>query len=210
MTDPVRPRLSPGHRAGRTRLMTLVVLAAVSGVSGCAVPSSPSASPSTSLSPQPTRSGSTEPSAAPSAAPSASPPVQSRPAVAVTAGCLDLVPLQTMYDYDPNFGIVDGYTPPAGSLAATALAELGIVCRWVQQTSGADIVVAASTPSSSAYEAARTAAGVGAGDEAFSVDGGVGTLQVFDGTAWIVASSSYFGTADDARPLVDSAASALR
>ena len=180
----------------------LLAAAVIAPLSACAPEdgdAAPSASPSNS------------PSASPSGSPSASPepsvdPSPSSAATPVGAGCLDLVSLETMYEFDPNFGLDDGYSPPPGSLAARAASASGVACGWVQQTSGETIEIAAARPPADEFASLRADAG---SDRSFSVVEGRGVVQVFAGTGWVVASSSYFGSAEDAAPLVDSAIAAL-
>ncbi|MCY7324755.1 MAG: hypothetical protein LH605_01310 [Microbacteriaceae bacterium] len=110
--------------------------------------------------------------------------------------------LETMYEFNPNFGLVEE-APAPGSLAATAVANGGVACTWVQATDGSRIVIGVAQPSSTSLAELRAS---GAG---FTSAGGVGTVQIFTDKHWIVASSEYFGTADDAQMLTDSVRSAL-
>lgn len=166
--------------------------------------SSESGSPSSPGSPTGSPTGSATPS------PSVSVP-PSDPAVAVGKSCLDLVSLQTMYKFDPNFNLTAGYVPAAGSRDAAAVSERGVACRWTQLTSGDTIDIAAAHPSPSNLAALRTAAGAPAGGSGryFSAVGGVGTVQEFSGEFWVVATSPYFTRATDAAALLTSVTSAL-
>ena len=58
--------------------------------------------------------------------------------------------------------------------------------------------------------AAKGTAVSGLGSSAyFSTSGQVGRVDVFDGAYWVVATSVYFSSAEDARTLVSSAVAAL-
>src|SRR5690606_17805954 len=123
---------------------------------------------------------------------------------------------QTVYDFNPNFGLLADFVPETGSLAARALADDGIACRWINQTSGDTIDVSLSRPGPGALAAARAGASSGTpigglGDIAFfRTDGGVGTVQAFTGDYWITATSVYFQAPGDARLLLRDAVAAAR
>jgi len=108
-----------------------------------------------------------------------------------------------MYEFNPNFGLVEE-APAPGSLAATAVAHGGVACTWVQATDGSRIAIGVAQPSRT------TLAELRASGDGFRSSGGVGTVQIFTDKHWIVATSMYFGTPDDARMLTDSVKSALR
>lgn len=112
-----------------------------------------------------------------------------------------------MYEFDPNFGLLANYSPPAGSFGSTAVANSGIACGWVQQTSGEMIEIAVARPAEAVLAELKAAAG---GDGSFSSAGGAGTVQRFTGPYWVSATSTYFFKAGDAQLLVDSALYALR
>ncbi|MET3769964.1 hypothetical protein ABIB15_002668 [Marisediminicola sp. UYEF4] len=107
-----------------------------------------------------------------------------------------------MYEFNPNFGLVEE-APAPGSLAATAVANGGVACTWVQATDGSRITIGVAQPSSAALTQLR------ASGEGFASASGVGTVQIFTDKYWIVASSPYFGAARDAQMLTDSVKSAL-
>lgn len=120
-----------------------------------------------------------------------------------------------MYDFNPNFGLLDSFAPGANTLAARAIEEDGTACRWINQTSRVTIDFGLSSPGPTALAAARSAARSGTavgglGDEAwFSVSGGVGVLQAFTGTVWITAASEYFASPQDAVTLMAEAVAAV-
>lgn len=121
-----------------------------------------------------------------------------------------------MYDFNPNFGLLDSFVPEANTLAARAVAEEGTACRWINQTSRVTIDFGLSSPGPTAFAEARSDARAGTavdglGDEAwFSVSGGVGVLQVFLASTWITAASEYFASPQDAVTLMADAVAVLR
>lgn len=121
-----------------------------------------------------------------------------------------------MYDFNPNFGLLNSFTPDAGSLAASAVAAKGVACRWVNQTSGDTVDVSISNPGPSALAAAKNTASSGTpvaqlGDAAyFSKSGGAGIVQVFRGDFWITVRSVYFSSASDATSILGDAVAAAR
>ncbi|HEU4808249.1 MAG TPA: arginyl-tRNA synthetase, partial [Homoserinimonas sp.] len=133
----------------------------------------------------------------------------------VTIDCNTLVSPQAVYDYNPNYGYQPDFTPAAGSDVATIVANQGVACNWVNQTSGVTFVIAV------AQLAAGDLAGIrdglpdssrvsGIGDAAyFSASGGLGVAQVFSGPYWVVATSPAFYEMADPRPILDAALAAL-
>jgi hypothetical protein len=125
------------------------------------------------------------------------------------------VSAQTIYDFNPNFGLLSSFSPAAGTLTARAVADQGTACRWLNQTSGATIDVSISQPGPNALAAARNAAASGTtvsglGDAAFfSSSGGVGLVQVFAGEYWITSTSAFYSSADDARSILMDALAAI-
>ena len=129
----------------------------------------------------------------------------------MSIGCLDLVSLETMYDFDPNFGLEAPAAPAGGTLAATALSNGGVACSWIQQSSGAKIVISVARPAPSVLATLKADAGASATtSETFASSGADGIVQVFPGSFWVTATSPYFESAEGARPLIDSVKAALR
>jgi hypothetical protein len=151
----------------------------------------------------------------PSVTPEPSEPAAPLPAVPVTIDCNDLVDLQTVYDFNPNYGNQPNFTPPSGSNAATIAASDGTVCNWVNQTSGETFIVAVAQPAEDQLVSLKAAASsgtavAGIGDAAyFSVTAGVGEAQVFSGAYWLVASSTAFYDFETAEAIVRAALSRL-
>ncbi|MEO6532151.1 MAG: arginyl-tRNA synthetase [Pseudolysinimonas sp.] len=179
---------------------------ALGALSGCVptptpTPSdTPSASPSDTVGPTPT--------------PSPTATVVSTP---ITIGCNALITPDDIYAFNPNFGLINSWTPKANSAAATAKSEQGIACRWQNQTSGDTIDISAAHLDAASIESLKNDA-VGKstmvptyGDEAyFSTSGGVGTAIVFQGDYWLVASSVDFLEPGDPADLIAAALSALK
>jgi len=121
-----------------------------------------------------------------------------------------------MYDFNPNFGLLASFTPDSGTLAARAVADKGIACRWVNQTSGDTVDVSLSHPApndlSVAMDAAQTGTPVaGLGDSAFfSKSGSAGVVQVFRGEFMVTVRSVFFSTAADASTILADAIAAAR
>ena len=130
----------------------------------------------------------------PSAEPSEPPTQASTP---IDVDCDTLVSPDTMYDYNPNFGLIDDWTPDAGTAAADALDLDGVACRWINQTSSDTIDLSVANLAHDDLEALKNAAVAEStmvptysADEAyFSVVDGVGTAIVFDRSYWLVATS---------------------
>jgi hypothetical protein len=192
--------------------VTLAAILAV-GLSGCV----PQGSPAPSASPD--RSATQQPSVAPTDNPE--PAVTEVPSdgfdsTPVKIDCNELVSPQTVYDYNPNYGHQPDFAPAAGTDVATIVANQGVACNWVNQTSGMTFVVAVAQLSAadiatvSANVASTSTAVAGLGDSAyFTTSGGVGVAQVFDGPYWLVATSAAFYEIAEPKPLLEGALAAL-
>ena len=208
-----------------SRLRSTVIVVALAatvalGLAGCVPKPGVSASPKPSSSSHSSASG---PSASPSASatPSSSP---STPGVATPTKipCDTLVSAQVVYDFNPNFGLDSGFAPRPGTAAATAVADKGTACSWLNQTSADTFAIAVARPAAAEVASLKTTAATGTalpglGDVAhFSRSGGVGRVDVFRGAYWLVATSVYFGSATDlgsgtdANKLVTAALGALK
>ncbi len=196
----------------RATLVLAAVAVATIGLAGCV--GTPEADNHNTTTPSPDASSSPSASAtspAPSATPTAA--VGGKP---VTIACNALISAQTMYDFNPNFGLDTASSPKSGSAAATAVADHGVACNWLNQTSSDTITVSVARPGPTALDqlkstAARGAAASGYGDAAyFSTNGDAGRVDVFTGEYWLVATSVYFASAADAAPLLTSALGALK
>ncbi|MGV8851041.1 MAG: arginyl-tRNA synthetase [Rhodoglobus sp.] len=200
-------------RENRTMALRLRVLPAVIALSASAllltacVPAEPELT-----GPNPTRTAgsSATPPATPDAEPS-SPATSDPEATAVDVACTDLISPQAMYDFNPNFLLLNSFTPAANSPAAAALASKGVACRWENSTSGITIDVSVAKPSPSKLDTFKSQAGSPANgfDGYFSVANGTGTAQVFSGSYWATLSSQAFFEAADAADLVSDVRAAL-
>ncbi|WP_343925611.1 arginyl-tRNA synthetase [Rhodoglobus aureus] len=161
--------------------------------------------------PNPTRT--IDPSSTPSIEPEPTSVATNDPeATAVDLACADLISPQAMYDFNPNFLLLNSFTPPAGSSAATALASKGVACRWENSTSGVTIDVSVAKPAPSKLDGFKSNAGSPADgfDGYFAVASGTGTAQVFSGAYWATLSSKAFFEAADALDLVADVRAALK
>ena len=139
-------------------------------------------------------------------------PVETPVGTPITLSCDQLVGAQAIYDFNPNFGLLSDFTPAAGSLVAIAVAENGLACQWINQTSGETIQIAvADLPAPRLDQLAVTASSgeaiSGIGDRAYFANG---AAQVFDGSYWVAGESTVFVTGDDAAPLLQAALASLR
>lgn len=195
------------RRFVRRAVVPLAVSAlALAALSGCVPTPSPSASVTISASPSVTASASPTSSPAPTA-----------PSTPITIGCNALITPDDMYAFNPNFGLINTWTPKAGSAAATAKSEQGIACRWQNQTSGDNIDVSVAHLDAASIESLKNDAVEKStmvptyGDEAyFSTSGGTGTAIVFQGDYWLVATSVDFLEPGDPADLITAALSALK
>lgn len=121
-----------------------------------------------------------------------------------------------MYDFNPNFGLINGFVPEAGSLAGQAVAANGIACRWMNQSSGVTIDVsvahldAKSTTVRKQFLAANSTSVSSFGPSGYFDQGDVGSAaQAFPGVFWVTAASIAFFGADDAVPIMKAATAAV-
>jgi len=165
--------------------------------------------------PAPTSSATTPASASPTPSPSATTadPVDGIP---LTITCDQLIPAQAMYDYNPNFSLKADYKPASGSLAAEVVAQKGLACAWVNQTSGDLIEVSVAHLPAAHLEQLKntlvtTSHSVPTYDVEgyFQLDGSIGQAQAFPDPYWLVATSTAFFEPGDAQPIVAAAISAL-
>lgn len=184
------------------------VFAASVLLAGCTTPlPEPTASAGRDTSAPPTPTPSTTPSEAPAEGTS----------TPVDVPCDRLVPLQTMYDVNPNFSLLGSWTPDAGTPAAEARAADGAVCRWQNDTSGVAIDISVASFDAATLEAKANATnGVstmvptyGSDEAYFAVSGGVGEAVVFHDAYWVVVRSVMFLEPGDAEPIVSSVLAAL-
>jgi len=189
-----RRRLAPPALAG-----SALVLAAL--LAGCG-PQSP-AGPVDTGTPSPTA---TTPAPEPTPTPTPSPTeTAGTPAAPIGVGCDALLPLQAVYDLNPNLSVVPDGAPPAGTVAAALVDGLGVACDLVHNSNGEILRVAAATPGSEALATLRAGAVTGydlgtTGIEAFSTDG---AILAFRGDLVLSAETGgYFGPEELAAALL--------
>lgn len=181
------------------RPVALVAVLAVSALAACTPEPSPRSTPRTaSSSPAPTPTA-----ASPTPTPS---PTGTPTPVALT--CDQVITLQQLYDFNPNFGVNPGYSPATGSPGATAVAAKGVACSWMNQTSRETIDVSIAKPAPEQLAALKADAAAGTSTDAYEAEGyfaaagGAGTAQIFTDGYWVTATSSWFQQPGDASAIV--------
>lgn len=159
-----------------------------------------------------------KPSSSPSATAEPSPTATAGESVGipVTIGCDQLLSAQVIYDYNSNFGLIDDYTPAAGSWAAKAVADKGIACRWTNQTSGENIDVSVVnlpdeqlTALKNDFVMSSNSVPTYGVEGYFAVKGAYGEAHAFADPYMITIVSDYFMEPGDAAPLMAAAIAAL-
>lgn len=203
---------SPASRARSRSLLLVGSVAAIAvlGLAGCASGPTPEATPGSSATAVPT--------AAPTDEPTAEPTPTSEPGTPITIDCDTLLTQQDLYDFNPNVSTDPGFAPAEGSLAAAAVADNGIACGYLNQTSNEQMNFALSQPSPEQLTLALNAAassstpvptyGTPPAVNGF-FDPASGEIQVFTPKYWLTASSTMFFEPGDAQPLVLAALSHL-
>jgi len=129
--------------------------------------------------------------------------------------CSDLISAAEIYEYNPNFGGVEGWVPSPGTVAGDGVAAQGTACRWQNQSSGATIDVSVAHllgPGLSAKRAEVAASSTPAPwaiEGYFLANGGPGVAQAFTGEYWITVESTTFFAAEDVAPLIEYISGAL-
>ena len=200
--------------ARRTLLITVPLFAAVLLLSGCGPAAGPESTSKPTGTPRPTTSAT--PTATATAEPDAPTAPQVETGESVGLSCNDVVTPQQIYDYNPNFSIVDGFVPEGGSLAAQAVAANGLACRWMNQTSGATIDVsvahldARSNEIRKEFLASNSTSVSSFGPDGYFDQGDTGSAaQAFPGEFWVTAASVAFFTAEDAVAIMGNATAAV-
>ncbi|TFC80382.1 iron ABC transporter ATP-binding protein [Cryobacterium cheniae] len=221
MTDSLSPTF-PRGRLLRTTLLLATGTVAVVALAGCGA-GSPSGSGPTATSSASTP-GSTPASTADAtqtpestATPTPTPTAAGTP-VALT--CDQVLTLDDVYAYNPNYGSAPGFEPTldAGQKAAEFQ---GLNCGLLHQSSGGTIEVSVTQPNDVLLSQLKTEA-VGSSqivptygtppdvEGYFSAAGGTGVAQVFTSTYWITVGSPEFFEPGDAAALVSAAISNLQ
>ena len=197
--------------ASASRVITALALAGMVAAAVTACAPETAATPNTSTTPTVAPTGTPEPTASATAVPGSTP---------VTIDCNTLISPQAMYDYNPNFGLSESYKPAAGTEAADIAGAAGLVCAWVNQTSGETVEVAVANLTAERLTELKNAFVTSSnsvptyGDPTkvegyFKLTDGVGAAQAFAGPYWISAASASFYEPGDAQPVVVAAIAGL-
>lgn len=148
-----------------------------------------------------------EPAKVPDA--TAAPPSSSSP---VGLTCEQLITLDELYAFNPNFSLVAVWSPPAGTDASRAAAAEGIACSYINQSSQERIVISVAKPGKTALAEIRTELASATPVDNYGAEGwfAPGKASVISGENWLVATSDYFITAADAQQLVTAALGHLK
>ncbi|AMB57946.1 hypothetical protein AWU67_02660 [Microterricola viridarii] len=197
-------------RARSRSLLLVGSLAAIAvlGLAGCSAEPTPESTPGGAATTEPTDGQSTPPTAEPTV----------EPGTPITIDCKTLLAPQDIYDFNPNVSTDPGFVPAEGSLAAAAVADNGIACGYLHQTSNELMNFSLSQPSPEQLTLALNAAaasstpvptyGTPPAVSGF-FDPASGEIQVFTPKYWLTATSTMFGEPGDAEPLVRAAISHL-
>ena len=185
------------------RRAALIAPVVVLLLAGC-VWEDPVASPAPSLTP-PVLTPNPTPTITPTPSPETEP---------VPFGCSDLLSAQGIYDYNPNVSLLPSFSPSDATLGGQAIAQQGIACELINQTSGSlvDFGVVRYTPDAYAAKLSAVASSsttTGAFDGYFDVTSEGGTAQVFVSPYFVSVVSSDFGAAEDVAQLVQLALDGL-
>jgi hypothetical protein len=151
------------------------------------------------------------------ASPSAEPePTATSGAQPLDLECAELVDLETMYAFDPNYALVGEFDPEPGTLAAANVAAGGVACQWVRESGGGTIDLSVAAFTEEQLDELKNEAFAESemvptyGEEAyFEVEGDVGTAIVFQGRYRLVVSSGAFFEPGEPTGIVESALGAL-
>lgn len=155
---------------------------------------------------------STSSASSPSAPSSATPTPTSTPSgTPLTLSCTQILSLQNVYDYNPNYGQNPTFSVPDQLTPLTKIG--GVACGWINQTSGDTFAVGVAKPDTATAAAAANEAasrlqavptyGTGDVEGFFGVEAGVGVAEVFANGYWVVLTSAGFIEPGDAAPLVE-------
>ena len=199
-----RPRFA-GNTA--VRLTAVLGLAALT-LTGCSAEAAPVATSAPTVSEAPPAAA--EPSATPTPTPEAA-------GTAVAFACDQILSLQDVYDFNPNYGVAPDYAPASGTLGATAVSFNGMACAWSNQTSAALIEISIAEPNDVLMTELKDQAVANSNavptygtpptlEGYFSVaSDGTGEAQAFVGPYWVSARSTNFFEPGDAERLLRTA-----
>ena len=218
MTDSLSPRL-PRGRFLRTTLLLATGTVAVVALAGCSSGSTPEGSASATATPTSTSAASATPTPTATPAPSST-PTPTAAGTAVALSCDQVLTLDDVYAFNPNYGVAPGFEATSAS-GKTAAEFQGLNCGLLNQSSDGIIEISVAQPNDVLMGQLKTkAAGSGpsvptygtppAVEGYFATAGGIGEAQVFNGTYWVTVSSTEFFEAGDAEQLVSAALSHLQ
>ncbi|SEN32567.1 hypothetical protein [Cryobacterium luteum] len=147
-----------------------------------------------------TSGASADPTEQPTSSPTPTPEATGSP---IAQTCGDLLTLQDVYDFNPNYGTAPDYSPSANGLAETAATYNGLTCGWSNQSSGELIEVSVVAPNDVLMTTLKQQADADSQavptygtpptvDGFFTFAGGSGQAQVFTGSYWVTMSSPAF------------------
>ncbi|MFU8945737.1 iron ABC transporter ATP-binding protein [Mycetocola zhadangensis] len=203
------PSLLSSPRSNRA--LALIVAASVGTVlfAGCTPDPAPTASASST--PKPSSSATSEPTPTATVDPTEA-PVVSQP---VGTTCDALITADDMYNFNPNFSLVEDGAPKADSKAGQIAGMNGLTCQWVNNTSKETIDVAVAKLSDDELTALKNLAitestpvptyGAPPIEGYFTVIGSEGEAQIFTGSYWIAVRSVAFFEPGDVEQLATAA-----
>ncbi|MFM6973763.1 MAG: iron ABC transporter ATP-binding protein [Agromyces sp.] len=194
-------KFGSGAMLGAIGLSVVVLTAGCAG--GPAEPTPSDTSSTSTSSPAPTESTTPTPTAS---------------GTPLTLGCEQILSLQNVYDFNPNYSQDPAFKVPTPILPLTQIG--GVACGWVNQTSGEKFAVGVAKPdeatqatvanqAAAQYQAVPTYGTTGI-EGYFGVQSGVGVATVFANGYWIVFVSEAFVEPGDAAHLVEGALSNLQ
>ena len=127
--------------------------------------------------------------------------------------CSDLISIEALYDFNPNYSYDASQGPSSGSLGEKAKSKDGVFCSYVNLSNGDRIDVAAAQISASSLsdwtkritESSRPTDAYGNAPETlgfFSRSNNEGVSQAIQGNKWVAISSTTFFEAGDASSLM--------
>lgn len=122
--------------------------------------------------------------------------------------CSNLVSIQELYDFNPNFAIDESLQPISPEIADTFATVNGLSCMFINLTSGDEIqtdLAVLTDPSVKLVEAEFSKSGgtplsdnSDLDSSSFVIKDGVGILQILKGNFWLSVSSSLFLSPEEA------------
>ena len=144
----------------------------------------------------------TEPSLTPNPTPTIT-PTPGPQTEAVDFTCADLLSAQAIYDYNPNVSLLPSFSPAGSSAAGQAIAQEGLACELINQTSGTTIDFGVVRYTDEGYAAkfdAVSGSATPAGEFDGYFDGGL--AQFFFAPYYVTVESPDFTSPSDIAPLV--------